>query len=113
MGTQGIGVSTPQAAEVAEATEGLARERHKPKVGMLTKGLLSKMLATGIPLIMVFRGVTTRGAGVIPMLHCIIAPIHTVFASPDIVVQFIVCSTEDHSLHIGPSTFSGASCGVD
>ena len=47
-GMQGIGVSTPQAAEVAEATDGLANERHIPKVGMLTMGLLSKILAMGL-----------------------------------------------------------------
>jgi hypothetical protein len=80
----GIGVSTPQAAEVAEATVGLANERHIPKVGMLTIGLLSNMLATGIPLIVLVLGVTTRGAGVMPMLHFIMAPIHTVFESPAI-----------------------------
>ena len=51
LGTQGMGVSTPQAAEVAEATVGLANERHIPKVGMLTMGLLSMILATGIPII--------------------------------------------------------------
>ena len=83
-GIQGMGVSTPQAAEVAEATVGLASERHIPKVGMLTIGLLSMMLATGIPLIIELRGVTASGAGVIPMLHFIMAPIHTVFTSPDI-----------------------------
>ena len=83
-GMQGIGVNTPQAAEVAEATVGLASERHIPKVGMLTIGLLSMMLATGIPFIIELRGATASGAGVIPMLHFIMAPIHTVFTSPDI-----------------------------
>ena len=85
LGTQGIGVSTPQAAEVAEATVGLAKDRHIPKVGILTMGLLSMMLATNMPCIMEFLGgVTTRGAGVMPMLHFIMAPIHTVLASPAI-----------------------------
>jgi hypothetical protein len=49
LGMQGMGVRTPQAAEVAEATLGLARERHIPKVGMLTIGLLSMILATNLP----------------------------------------------------------------
>ena len=88
-GTHGMGVSTPQAAEVAEATVGLARERHIPKVGMLTIGLLSMILATNLPCIMELRGgITTRGTGVIPMLHFMVAPIHTVVASPAIVVSF-------------------------
>jgi hypothetical protein len=37
-GTQGIGVSTPSAAEVAEATTGFAIEEQEPKGGMLTMG---------------------------------------------------------------------------
>ena len=48
LGIQGIGVSTPQAAEVAEATDGLASERHMPKLGILTIGLLSMILAMGL-----------------------------------------------------------------
>ena len=85
-GTHGIGVSTPQAAEVADATVGLARERHIPKVGILTIGLLSMILATNLPCIMELRGGnTTRGTGVIPILHFIVAPIHTVFTSPAMV----------------------------
>ena len=35
-GTQGIGVRTPSAAVVAAATDGLASDRHIPKVGTLT-----------------------------------------------------------------------------
>ena len=89
LGTQGMGVSTPQAAEVAEATVGFANERHIPKVGMLTMGLLSMMLATNKPCIIELRGGSTvRGAGVMPILHFIIAPMHTVFASPAIVFSY-------------------------
>jgi len=39
-GTQGIGVSTPNAAAVAAATTGLAGHWHIPKVGTFIKGLL-------------------------------------------------------------------------
>jgi len=39
IGTQGIGVSTPIAAAVAEATVGLDGDWHIPNVGMLTIGL--------------------------------------------------------------------------
>jgi len=52
-GMQGIGVKTPAAAEVAEATVGLARLVHIPKGRMLTMGLLSMMLAAGIALIII------------------------------------------------------------
>jgi len=39
LGTQGIGVNTPKAAEVADATVGFAKDWHIPKVAILTKGL--------------------------------------------------------------------------
>jgi hypothetical protein len=48
-GTHGMGVRTPSAAAVAEATTGLAMERHKPNGTMFTIGLLSIMLPTGGP----------------------------------------------------------------
>lgn len=48
-GTQGIGVSTPKAAAVADATTGLAIDRHIPNGVMLTIGLLSMMLPAGGP----------------------------------------------------------------
>ena len=75
-GTQGMGVSTPKAAAVAEATTGFARDRHMPKVGMFTKGLLSRMFATGGPPPRTrFTGSTLRGAGVTPMLQLSMAPV--------------------------------------
>jgi len=39
LGIQGIGVSTPSAAAVAEATVGLARDVHIPNGGMFANGL--------------------------------------------------------------------------
>jgi hypothetical protein len=38
-GTQGIGVSTPLAAAVADATVGFATELHIPNVGILLIGI--------------------------------------------------------------------------
>lgn len=38
LGTQGTGVSTPRAADVAAATAGLARLVHMPKGMMFTRG---------------------------------------------------------------------------
>ena len=37
-GTHGIGVNTPKAAAVADATAGLAMDMHMPKGGMLVIG---------------------------------------------------------------------------
>ena len=69
-GTHGIGVSTPNAAAVADATTGLAMERHKPKGTMLSIGLLSMMLPTGGPCPSTrFTGRTFKGDGVSPMLQ--------------------------------------------
>ncbi len=69
-GMHGMGVSTPKAAAVADATTGFAIDRHKPKGVILISGLLSMMLPTGGPwpntrLI----GSTFSGAGVSPMLQ--------------------------------------------
>ena len=46
-GTHGIGVNTPMAAEVADATVGLAIERHMPKVGIFA-GVKSIVVAISI-----------------------------------------------------------------
>lgn len=46
-GMQGMGVRTPRAADVADATAGLAIELHIPNGMMLTMGMLSLMLAAG------------------------------------------------------------------
>lgn len=39
LGMQGMGVNTPSAAAVAEATVGLANDMHTPNGGMLAMGL--------------------------------------------------------------------------
>lgn len=46
-GTQGWGVSTPKAAEVAAATAGFARLVHIPNGMTFTMGLWSMMVAAG------------------------------------------------------------------
>ena len=48
-GMQGMGVNTPRAAAVAEATVGFAMDMHIPKVGMLVMGIISMMVAAGVP----------------------------------------------------------------
>lgn len=76
-GTQGIGVSTPSAAVVAEATVGLASEEHIPKGGILTMGFESMMVAAGVPVSVRFSGSTTSVDGAAPKLHIMFAPMHT------------------------------------
>lgn len=73
-GTQGMGVNTPKAVAVADATVGFAMEEHIPNVGMLTMGLLSMMLAAGAPAITLLSGKTFNAAGAAPKLHVIKAP---------------------------------------
>jgi hypothetical protein len=78
-GTQGIGVSTPKAAAVAEATVGLAIDWHMPNGIMLAIGLLSIILAIGIDVITRLAGSTMSELGATPKLHWSIAPPHTTF----------------------------------
>ena len=75
LGTHGIGVRTPMAADVADATVGFASDMHIPKVGMFTIGLESMILAAGgPPHIVLLAGSTFKAAGATPKLHIIIAP---------------------------------------
>ena len=77
-GMQGMGVSTPKAAAVAEATVGLAIDWHIPKGMMLTMGLLSMILAMGLFCTKGRMGsITMKDDGAIPNVHCSIAPAQT------------------------------------
>src|ERR1044072_4326512 len=73
-GMHGIGVKTPIAADVAEATAGLARDMHIPKGGMFIIGLLSMMVAAGAPAIVLLVGRIVRLPGAMPNEHIIMAP---------------------------------------
>jgi hypothetical protein len=78
LGTQGIGVSTPMAAEVAEATVGLAIDMQVPKGMMFTIGLWSMMVADGWLATFTRRtGSTTSVEGAAPKLHISFAPFTT------------------------------------
>ena len=77
-GVQGIGVKTPRAAAVADATAGLAIELHTPKGRMFTNGTLSMMLAIGILVATRFFGKTMSEEGAAPNEHCSEALPHTV-----------------------------------
>lgn len=77
-GMQGMGVKTPIAAEVAEATVGFDRDVHIAKGRMFTIGIWSWMLAAGwLPVIVRLRGSTTRLLGAVPKLHIKVAPLQT------------------------------------
>lgn len=78
LGTQGIGVSTPIAADVADATVGLARDMHTPKGGILTIGLLSIMFAMGtFEAIIILSGNTFKVLGAAPKGHIINPPVQS------------------------------------
>ncbi len=77
-GMQGMGVNTPDAADVADATEGFASDLHIPNDMIFAIGILSMMLAIGIAVITLFLGRTIREPGVIPKLHFSIAPLHMI-----------------------------------
>jgi len=73
-GMQGMGVKTPRAAAVAEATVGLAIDMHIPKGGMFVMGTWSIMFAAGEVALTLFTGKTLRAEGAIPKEHISTAP---------------------------------------
>jgi hypothetical protein len=69
-GMHGIGVSTPNAADVADATAGLARLMHMPNGMMLIIGLKSMIVAAGWLLVFTrSSGSTVSVDGAMPKLH--------------------------------------------
>ena len=78
-GMQGIGVSTPIAAAVAEATVGFAMDLHIPKGLMLSIGAKSIMFAIGMFPFIGLSPTTVSGVGTIPKLHWSNAPFVTNF----------------------------------
>jgi hypothetical protein len=73
-GMQGIGVNTPRAAAVADATVGFAIDMHIAKGGMLVIGIKSMMLAAGAVALTLFTGNTLSAEGAIPKVHIMTAP---------------------------------------
>ncbi len=72
-GRQGVGVSTPLAADVADAVAGLVNDEHIPNVGILVVGMASLILAAVILLAVTPGIVTAKTAGAAPNEHCIAA----------------------------------------
>ena len=89
LGTQGIGVKTPNAAAVAAATWGLDGEEHIPNVGMLLIGAKSITVAAGVVHVVVGAEVAMSEAGAAPNVHCIIAPVTTSCAITMTLLSFI------------------------
>lgn len=77
-GMQGMGVNTPNAADVADATVGFASELHIPKGMIFAIGILSMMLAIGVVVLTLFLGRTVSELGVVPKLHFSIAVLQTI-----------------------------------
>ena len=77
LGMHGIGVKTPNAAAVAEATCGLARELHIPNVGMLVMGAKSLIVAAGVVAVTVGADDALNAAGAAPKVQAIMAPVTT------------------------------------
>jgi hypothetical protein len=73
-GTHGIGVSTPSAADVAAATVGFANDVHIPNGGMFVTGIMSLIVAAGLPSMNTrLTGNTFNAEGATPKLHVITA----------------------------------------
>ena len=68
-GIQGMGVSIPRAAAVADATEGLVMLLHIPNGRILTKDTLSIIFAKGILETTLFTGNTVKLDGTVPNEH--------------------------------------------
>lgn len=76
-GTQGMGVSTPKAADVAAETVGFDNELHMPNGMMFIIGAKSMMLAAAGPWPVTFGGMTANFEGAAPKLHFNVAPMLT------------------------------------
>lgn len=77
-GVQGMGVRTPCAADVADATVGFDVDWHIAKGMMFVIGILSMMLAIGVAVLTMLAGRTVMVLGAVPKLHLSIAPLHTI-----------------------------------
>ena len=72
-GIQGVGVSTPLAAAVADAVVGLVSDEHMPKVGILVMGIASLIFAAGFLSPVTVTAVTSNVAGAAPNVQDILA----------------------------------------
>lgn len=119
-GMQGMGVSTPKAAAVAEATVGFARELHMPKGKIFTKGALSMIEAMGMVDMTFPVGSTVKTEGAAPKLHCKLAPANTPnpiclspYSSSKISVSVVSISSSELSVSVSVSAVSSKETSVD
>jgi len=78
-GMQGIGVSTPSAADVAADTVGLASDMHMPNVKIFDIGTQSIMFAAGGDCAITVDTKTTSDDGAFPCEHFSDEPMFTKF----------------------------------
>jgi hypothetical protein len=76
-GMHGMGVRTPSAAAVADATVGFMSDVHMPNGGKFTIGFLSMIVAAGAGVSTFVLDVTIRVDGAVPNEHIRPAPAHT------------------------------------
>jgi hypothetical protein len=74
LGTQGAGVNITGGGRFVA---GFATLLHIPNGGILAMGLLSIIVATGVPVKVVCCELTIKVDGVVPNEHIILAPMHT------------------------------------
>jgi hypothetical protein len=72
-GIHGVGVSTPLAADVADAVVGFVRDEHIPNVGIFVTGIASLILAAAILSAVTVETVTNNVAGEAPKVQDILA----------------------------------------
>jgi hypothetical protein len=85
-GTQGAGVNTPEAAEVAAITAGFVGELHIPNVGIFVSGTKSAIVASGTggagaAAACGGPGMRVSTDGMVPKSHAIWAPSATKIAT--------------------------------
>ena len=79
-GTQGIGVKTPAAADVAVAVAGNAGQLQTPNGLIFSIGLLSMMFPASCMPDLICFGVAENTDGAAPKVHCSTAVVTTCFA---------------------------------
>ena len=114
-GTQGAGVKTPIAADVAAITAGLVGAEHIPNEAMLVIGKKSIMFARCMPAInTVLDGFTVKGHGIMPKVQVINADVTTNSSPIPVTYEFssirlTMASTAFWSLFFTASSIAGAS----
>lgn len=96
-GVHGCGVSTPNAAAVAEATAGLLIEVHIPIGVIFVLGSQSLIVAAGFPSIRTLCWFVVFNIPVpMPIVQTVVAPVTTISPIPVIPLPFLLLSIAGH-----------------